>query len=204
MKKVAEAVKVKFRFVGLILVSLVMLFASAIEPPANAQLAPSLKFTVAASGVAALTSNGRDTSNRFSFDGFSYQNAYVLDPLPAELQNVYPTISGTKWISVSSNGGRQGYNGAMTLYRSEFSLPLSGSPKSCKIRIHADNAATVAVNTRFVGAQPDCSCYENFDSPETQFSIPISFLKQSGNVLDIKVHNFDSYTALNYKVVVEY
>lgn len=203
MKKVAEAVKVKFRFVGLILVLLVMLFSSAIKPPANAQLAPSLKFTVAASGVTA--SNGRDTSNQFSFDGFSYQNAYVLDPLPAELQNVYPTISGTKWISVSNDGGRQGYNGARTLYRSEFSLPLSGSPKTCKIRIHADNAATiVSVNNRFVGAQPDCSCYENFDNPETQFSIPISFLKQQGNFLDIQVRNYNSYTALNYKIVVEY
>lgn len=202
MKKVAEAVKIKFRFVGLILVLLVMLFSSAIKPPANAQLAPALKFTVAASGVT--VSNGRDTSNRFSFDRFSYQNAYVLDPLPAELQNVYPTISGTKWISVSNDGGRQGYNGARTLYRSEFSLPLSGLPKSCKIRIHADNAAIVSVNGGFVGAQEDCSCYVNFDNPETQFSIPINFLKQRGNFLDIEVHNFDSYTALNYKVVVEY
>ena len=148
---------------------------------------------------------GRDTSNKISIDnGVTYFNAYVLDPLPAPLQGLYPTIAGTKWISGDPDG-LYGNPGNLTRVQILFNMPLSTLPSEFKIRLHADNYAYVYLNGVSIGGQQNCECYANYDDPPTVFTTTnTSLFHQTNNLLQIDFYNWTQYTALDYKASVTY
>lgn len=145
----------------------------------------------------------QDPATQFSLDGgTTYQDVYIVSPTPN-----YDTITGTQWISVSSDAW--GPVDATMLYRTTFVLPPGASSPSFTVQLFADDQASVYLNGTFLGQQSDIPTpghpYPDFTFPTSVFSTndPSLFLTGT-NVVSIVNYNGDNPTGLDYDGQVSY
>jgi hypothetical protein len=172
------------------------------ETQGPAPLSPAAPSIILNSGNPSLDPS-RDSFIECSLDGgVTWQKAYIVPKFSS-----YGIITGTQWVSCTPNSTTATVD---TWYRTNFTLPACFSNASINIQIHADNAATIYLNSppnkpdtpaNQIGAQTLDDIPENFQNPPESYPTtpvnPALFIPGT-NIIYFKVHNFGGPTALDY------
>lgn len=109
------------------------------------------------------------------------------------------TIPNTIWL----NGPDQN---SYARYRVKFSLfagTIEALGPSVTVQVHADNAATVYVNTTQIGAQPDQEILANFQDPAESYSTTVASSFVTGdNYIYVDDHNFSGVSGVDFLIKV--
>lgn len=140
----------------------------------------------------------------FSTDwGATFQDSYIIATDPA-----YDIISGTHWISVSTDGRTGPQYSSNSLFRAVFDLPDGFSSPAFIISLHADNSARVFLNGTLIGEQPWDYLGTNFANWQDEPSIfaaddPALFLVGQ-NVLDVQLYNGLIPLGIDYAATISF
>jgi hypothetical protein len=141
--------------------------------------------------------SGRDPTELSTNGGRQWRNAQVVKQISA-----WDRIPGTRWISSSNQAAP---NNSTTLYRTTFKLPRDYCRAGLEILVHADNAATIFLNGKQIGQQPQSAVTQNFKDPAEQFTtVDQSRFRVGKNTLEIRVRNYQERTGVDFKVEVPF
>jgi hypothetical protein len=147
-----------------------------------------------------------DPLNQFSTNGGTTWNSAFIVSKEVLWAN---RIGNSQWIS--SDPGRQVPQSGDVWYRVTFTLPAGFSIPSLQGQIHADNAATIYLNSpppspspnNQIGAQPQQPILSNFQGSPEFFGTTANFVTGT-NTLYFRVSNFGGPTGLDYHATVRY
>ena len=149
-----------------------------------------------------ITLNSGSASTQVSTDGGN-----TFAPAVIVTTNIPPQwetpISGTQYINCGSDAGASCGLNKTLIYTTTFNLPVGFGSPSLNACVHADNRATIFLNSTKIGQQPLAGA--NFSGPPECFATTTAALFQAGsNTLQIDVLDAGGSAGLDYQATVTF